>query len=516
MSVTEDSTNGRIETNGINIIAEGERHGKPRSLFWPWTAASISVLSIPIGAWALGVGGGLGFWQLVIVAIIGVVGSGLLCGIIAIAGKRGGTPTLVASRAAFGVKGNLVPGLISWLVSVGWEVLLVTIATLATATVFKQLGFGHGKVVSIVAFIFVIVLVVGAGVLGFKTIMKLQTWLTIIMAILTVVYFVLVGGRIHPGVVSNMPTGSLAACIGAAVLIFTSTGLGWANAAADYSRYLPRSASSRSVVAWTTIGLSVAPLVLIVFGAALVGSSDQKFSDALGADPIGTLATLLPTWFLVPFAVVAVLGLVAGAVLDIYSSGLTLLSLGIKIPRPAAAAFDGLIMVVGTIYIVFFFGEFQGIFQGFIITLGVPLAAWAGIMMADVIMRRKGYDEHALFTGAGLYKHVRVWPLIIMTVTSAIGFGLVTNSAVSWLNWQGYLLHPLGLGGREGVWAYANIGVGVAFVLAAVLYVLICRRSVVGQDTVVASQPVPETGKLPDFLKARADQLEAKREFERN
>ena len=56
---------------------------------------------------------------------------------------------------------------------------------------------------------------------------------------------------------------------------------------------------------------------------------------------IGALAKLLPVWVLVPFLLTAVLALVSGAVLGIYSSGLTLISLGIRIPRPSAAAIDG-------------------------------------------------------------------------------------------------------------------------------------------------------------------------------
>ena len=55
-----------------------------------------------------------------------------------------------------------------------------------------------------------------------------------------------------------------------------------------------------------------------------------------------------------PFAIVAVLGLVGGAVLDIYSSGLALLSLGLRVPRLVAALIDGLLMIAGTIYVVFF------------------------------------------------------------------------------------------------------------------------------------------------------------------
>ena len=58
-------------------------------------------------------GFGVSFGQAVAVTIVGVVVSFLLCGIIAIAGKRGSVPTMVLSRAAFGVQGQKLPGIVS-------------------------------------------------------------------------------------------------------------------------------------------------------------------------------------------------------------------------------------------------------------------------------------------------------------------------------------------------------------------------------------------------------------------
>ncbi len=117
----------------------------------------------------------------------------------------------------------------------------------------------------------------------------------------------------------------------------------------------------------------------------MLAGSSPSLSAAISKDPIGALATLLPTWFLVIFVLVAVLGLVGGAVLDIYSSGLALLSLGLKVQRYVAALIDGTIMVAGAIAVVFFAkGTFFNQFQGFLITLGVPVAAWAGVMLADI------------------------------------------------------------------------------------------------------------------------------------
>ena len=68
-----------------------------------------------------------------------------------------------------------------------------------------------------------------------------------------------------------------------------------------------------------------------------------------------------------------------------------------------------------------------------------------------------------------------------MLIATAIGWGLVTNSAAHWLTWQGYLLEPLGLGGKEGTWAFANLGVLFALV-AAFLVQLFAGRSQVHQQ----------------------------------
>jgi len=54
-----------------------------------------------------------------------------------------------------------------------------------------------------------------------------------------------------------------------------------------------------------------------------------------------------------------------------------------------------------------------------------------------------------------------------MVLATLVGWGLVidTTGAGKGLSWLGFLLAPLGLGGRDGAWAYANLGVPVALVL---------------------------------------------------
>ena len=462
-----------IETNGINVIAEEERKGRPAQLFWPWFGSNVSVFGLAYGSFLLGFG--ISFWQAMIAGIIGIVVSFLLCGLVAIAGKRGSAPTLVLSRAAFGVTGNKVPSILSWVLTVGWETALVSLATLATAQLFDQLGWSGGTVTKVVALLVVAALVVGGGVLGFDAIMRMQTVITWVTGILTVVYIVLVADHMDWSTVSSLPSGTLAAFVGALVLAMTGYGFGWVNAAADYSRYLPRSASSRGVVGWTTFGGALAPVILLIAGGLLAGS-DPELSANIGLDPIGALGTLLPTWFLVPFIVVVLLGLIGGALLDIYSSGLSLLAAGLRVPRPVAASIDGTLMVLGTIAVVFFADSFIGPFQGFLITLGVPIAAWCGIFLGDLAMRRRDYAEAELFDARGRYGSVQPVPLLLLLIGTVLGWGLVTNTYAGWLGWQGYLLAPFGLGGKDGAWAFANLGVLAAFLLG-LLGTLLLRRS---------------------------------------
>jgi len=478
-----------VETTGIEIIDESERTAQPRDLFWPWFAANVSVFGISYAAFVLGFG--ISFWQAVVVVVIGVVASFALCGIIALAGKRGSAPTMILSRSAFGVTGQKVPGVISWLTSIGWETFLTINATLATATVMHKLGWGGGTTTKIVACIIVAALVVLASVAGYHIIMRLQSWLTWITGIITVVFMVVAASHIEWSKVSALPSGSWQQTIGALVMVMTGFGLGWINIAADWSRYQHRDASGAAIVGWNTFGGAVAPVILVIFGLLLAGS-DEKVANGILGNPIGALADILPTWFLVPFLIAAILSLVSGAVLGIYSSGLTLLSLGVRIPRPTAALVDGVILTLGTIYVVFVAENFASPFQSFLITLGVPLASWAGIMIADIALRKRSYAEADLFDTRGRYGAWDWTAIGTLVITSVIGWGLVVNNFAqdaSWNNWQGYLLHPLGLGTYDektaswsGNWAYANLGVLVALVLSFLAAYLLQRGKVARQE----------------------------------
>ena len=467
----------KYELNSTNLIAENERRGSARDLFWPWCGANVSLLALSYGSFFLGFG--ISFWQATFAAIAGTVLSFLFVGFSSLAGKKSNATTMVLSRAAFGVKGNVLPGALTYLLLVGWETVLVSLATLATGTVFERIGNVDRNIAMIIGFLIAVSLTWIGGVLGFSVIMKLQKYLTLITIFLTLGYIVLTIDVVKWSALMDGPSGPIQSFVGALIFGITGIGLGWVNAAADYSRYLPRSVKSASVVGWTVLGASIVPIVLVIYGAAL-SASDQKLSEAIAMDPIGALTTLLPTWYLVLFSLVAILGLVGGAILDLYSSGLTLVSLGVPIKRHVAAVIDGVLMLLGTIYIVWIAENFFIPFQGFLITLGVPVAAWSAIFVTDVLLRKKSYNEKDLFSAEGIYGSVNWSSIACVGVATVIGWGFVTNSFASWLSWQGYFLGFIG--GKDGAWAYSNVGVIFALTIGCVGHILLSSRKIRAQE----------------------------------
>ena len=194
-----------------------------------------------------------------------------------------------------------------------------------------------------------------------------------------------------------------------------------------------------------------------------------------------------------PFIIVAVLGLVGGAVLDIYSSGLALLSAGLPAPRWFAALDRRHGDDPRHIYVVFVADDFLGQFIGFLTTLGVPVAAWCGVMLADVALRRGPYDDADLYRASGRYGDIRWLPVLVVLGSHFVGWGLVTNASASWLDWQGYLLGPFGLGGKQGAWAGANLGVLFALVVSFGVTWALSRAAVRRQETLPAPEPARVT-----------------------
>ncbi|WP_431930832.1 purine-cytosine permease family protein [Nonomuraea jabiensis] len=454
-----------VEQNGINAVPEAERRGRPGDLFWPWAGSNLSLFGVASGVYMVGLG--LGVIPAIITGVVGYALSFLLVGLVAVAGTRSGVPTMTLGRAPFGYQGNKLPTVFSYISNVGWEIVLVTLSAQSGAAILARIAPGVPATTATAAcFAVAAVVVIAVGVYGHAMIMAVQRYLTYAFVVLTVVYMALMLPKLGGSLKGGAGPGEW---VGGIVFAMTLLGLGWVNCGADYSRYLPSNSRARSVALWTTLGGAVPPMVLLVFGVLLAGG-DPQLAEAAGGDPVGALAQALPTWFLLPYLLTAIGGFLAGAIMDIYSSGLSMLALGVPVRRHYAVLIDGVLMVLGGYYLLFVSSSFLGTFQAFLAIIGVVMAAWVAIFLVDMWRLRAGgrsYEERLLRPGAPALN----WAgLVSLVVASVVGLGLIKSGDPNIARIVGFLMSDEM---KAGTFGGANIGVVIALVLAGLLYLLI-------------------------------------------
>ncbi len=376
---TSGPSAGHLETRGIEPVPEGECHGHPLQLFWVWFAANISILGLPLGA-TLVAFRGLAIWQAVIVAILGAAGSFAVVGIISIAGRRGRAPSLTLSRAIFGVRGNIGPTLVSLMSRLGWETVNTTTAafvllSLCTLLFRTPVAAKSAPLLTLLFIAIFVLLTLAVSGLGHATLLVIQKWATYVFGALNL----LVGGflcaTIDWSAVFNATPAPLSAMIIGIGTMAAGTGIGWANAGADMSRYQHRSVTAVRLVASAAFGAGIPLVLLITLGGLLsVGNNDL----AAATDPIVAIRDMLPTWMAVPYLITAFGGLLLSNNLSVYSAGLTTLTLGLKVKRVYAVIVDIVAIFAGSIYFMLIADSFYGPFITFISLLAVPITAWVG------------------------------------------------------------------------------------------------------------------------------------------
>lgn len=379
---------GQLETRGIEPVPQNECNGNPLQLFWVWFAANISILGLPLGA-TLVAFRGLSIWQAIIVAILGAGGSFAVVGIISIAGRRGRAPSLTLSRAIFGVRGNIGPTIVSLMSRLGWETVNSTTAAFVLLSLCAIL-FGtpvEAKSAPGLTLLFIgifVLLTLCVSGLGHATLLMIQKSATYVFGALNIVVGGFLIANIDWTAVFNATPAPISAMIIGVGTMAAGTGIGWANAGADMSRYQHAGVRAGKLVASAAFGAGI-PLVLLITLGGLLSVGNDHLASA--TDPIIAIRQLLPTWMAVPYLITAFGGLLLSNNLSVYSAGLTTLTLGLKIKRVHAVIVDIVAIFAGSIYFMLFADSFYGPFITFISLLAVPITAWVGIFVVDLIHR---------------------------------------------------------------------------------------------------------------------------------
>ncbi|MEU5219805.1 cytosine permease [Streptomyces sp. NPDC020807] len=447
----------RVEAHGIDHIPDSERHGRPRELFSVWAAANVNYLSLVIGGALVLMG--LTLWQAVAVIVIGNL-FWLFTGLLATSGPAAGAPSEVITRALYGVLGNRVNNAIGgWLVSVCYFALNLAAAATAAFALVEKTGVTATTPVKIAVIVVIAALTLVISVYGHGLIMRLYLPITLALgAVFTVVGFFVVKHADFSYVPAEPLTGiDLWAVLVAGTTMIASGPLSYTTSA-DFSRYLPRTASKRAITGWTALGAFLPSVVVCSLGAVAATAVDMT-------DPQSALQTVLPGWFTPFFLLALVLGTISLNALTAYSAGLALQAVGLRIRRTVSVLFDGAVAVALTLYGLFvsnFLDTVSNALQVIVVLIG-PLMA---VYVTDIVLRRCRYDGRALSdeTPGGPF-----WYTGGVNLAGALALLTGVASAALCVNtlYTGPIATALG-----GV----DLSLPVGMTVAAALYALLMRR----------------------------------------
>lgn len=404
----------KVELRGLEAVPDSERHGHPRELFFIWAAALADFFSFLAGALLVGVIG-LGVWDAILVLVLGALAGGALIGPLSVTGVRSGVPQIVFSRLAFGRRGAVIGGLLTVLIAIGW---FSYDCAIAVTTVKALPVFGAGPPAWVVG-LMLVAMVAGCilvAVFGHRTITIVQTIQAPLFIALCAVVAVGLAPRFNPGLASGLDPG---AHLAAALLGFTATFaliVSWATYAADYSRYLPRDSSARSVSFWSGGG-SVVTLVICGVLGALVQSIDPKNQDIAGL-----IVHNLPTWLAWVFAAFIVIAEMSSNYLNIYTAALSALAIGIRLRRWTAALLVGLVGGGLGAVVLINADRFETIYLQFLTVTYVWFPAWCIVVLADYWRRRGSFNIDEI-TGAAPPTMGTAWPGIKWPALATFGLG---------------------------------------------------------------------------------------------
>ena len=452
----------------IEVVVQTKRLAKDpsSSQFWVWLPISGSFLPFGMALWLRSLG--LTFEQSLTAVLLGIFASAGVVAVGAIAGKRSSLPTMVLSRAAFGVFGNLGPALILVVSRLFWALVLVTLGYLLIAqnlTSTSSMSGGSEPVSWVAVLVLAVVVLVSAVLssLGGRFLIwaqRLSGGLGIAVAI------VLATAKISgAGVAMEVgQAGSWLRALGAAVVVFAIFGLAWSSASSDYASGLPVNVRGWKVAGWALLSMGAVPAVLATLALLAFGTlTDSDFASSFNGLVAGASSTTLA----VVVQISLIFTLVTTIAMSLRSSSMSFESVQLKFKASIATPVIAIVAIAMAVLGLSYLGAsgFWFNLQGYALFLAVPVAAWSGIFVSDVLIRRIAYHEVSLSRSYGFYKAVNITNTAGWLLAVALGWGLLKSDLVEF-EWLGYLAD---LTTNAEFWAQSNFGVVIAFAIGLLL-----------------------------------------------
>jgi NCS1 family nucleobase:cation symporter-1 len=363
---------GRVESHGIDSIPAPERHGAPRELAFLWAGAFVNYASL-FTASLLTTYYGLGVWDGLLATGLGTLAAALILGLLSNTGPRSGEPQIVYTRRIFGLRGSYLGAGLTLFIAIGWFAVDCVIAAQAGA----QLIGGGNRWITLGLVLLIATISVAVAILGHETIKVLATYGAIAFAALSLALFIFLAPQFHwtqgPVVTGSDYPGAFVLGFMTCFALVAS----WYPFASDYSRYLPRSSSTRAVTLWAGAGVVLPMLLLGLFGL-LLPTIDVRLASDQGV--LAVISRHAPAWVAVPFFAFVVLGEVWANYFDVYTAGLVTLAMGFRLRRWQTALGCGLLGTALASYAVLI-SDFHLAYEDFLILTYLWAPAWAAVVL---------------------------------------------------------------------------------------------------------------------------------------
>ncbi|MEV5171452.1 cytosine permease [Streptomyces flaveolus] len=465
-----------VELRSIDVVPDEERHGTAFSQFTLWLGANLQITAVVTGALAVVFGGDV-VWS-VVGLLLGNLLGGAVMALHSAQGPKLGLPQMIQSRAQFGVRGTVVPLLL---------VIVMYVGFFASGSVLAGQAVGElihaSDTTGIVVFAAVTAVMATAG---YRVIHALGRVASIVCALAFVYLAIRLLDRADTSALLHDAHFSLPMFL-LAMSLSASWQLAFGPYVADYSRYLPRTTSTKATFWWTLSGSALGSQWSMTFGVLVAATAGETFLDSQVGYVVALGGTGLAASF---FSFVIALGKLTVNVLNTYGGFMSMVTSvsGFRgqrrLSRAGRAAYIGLVMVAGTAVALLGKDSFLSSFKDFLLFLLTFFTPWSAINLVDYyLISRERYDLAALADPHGRYG---AWRWDALAVYAA---GLLTQLpflATSF--YTGPLVEPLG--GADISWI-----VGLA--VPALLYWLVARRNTV-------AGPNPDRGASPSAAEPAA------------
>ncbi|MCU1614302.1 MAG: putative purine-cytosine permease yxlA [Frankiales bacterium] len=457
-----------VEPGGAEFVPLRERHGRPVQLLWTWLSPNLEFATVFLGVLATGIIG-LPFWQAALAILIGTGLGSITHALLSARGPAFGVPQMVLSRIPFGWWGNALPaGLNAVIAGIGWFAVNSVSGALALSSLTKMPSW--------LCLLIVVIIQIVIAYLGHNLVQAFERYAAPVLGIIFLIACIVTFAK------GSYSGGGSGAGLGGFLIIVGATfgyAAGWNPYAADYTRYLPPTASKVATGLWAGLGVFLSCLIL-----ELAGAASTSIATATGLNPTDAFTSHLGSVVRDLTLLAIALGAIAANAINIYSGALSFTAMGFRIPLKAARAITAVVFGVLGLVVAWLGLKDVSKYENFLLVISYWIGPWLGVYLADEFLRRGHRVDGFLFDRR--HNPFAGWTSMLIAMVLAVW--LFANQSL----YTGLV--------PKHVPQIGDIAFFVGFLLAGGLYALLfsVQRGSEPEDAVLVTSEAAPKGAPPD------------------